>query len=59
MEFFDNGVIAVATLMEPMLASFIAYIFNIGLLPGPRGWLGNVVIACGTLGVVYPINSCP
>jgi hypothetical protein len=53
MEFFDNVVIAVATLMEPILASFIGgYTCNIGFLPGPpiwAGWLGNILIACGTL----------
>jgi hypothetical protein len=32
MEYFDNVVIAVATLMEPLLASLIAFVFHAGLL---------------------------
>jgi hypothetical protein len=54
MEYFDNVIIAVATLMEPLLASFIAYMFHAGLLPGPLGWFGNALVVCGTLAVVYP-----
>jgi drug/metabolite transporter (DMT)-like permease len=55
MEYFDNVVIAVlATLMEPLLASVIAFIFHAGLLPGPLGWFGNFVVVAGTLTVVYP-----
>lgn len=51
---FDTVVIAVATLMEPLMASVIAYICHAGLLPGPLGWLGNLLVVIGTLGVVYP-----
>lgn len=54
MAFFDNVVIAVATLMEPLMASLIAFAFHAGLLPGPMGWLGNFLVVAGTLGVVYP-----
>lgn len=54
MEYFDNVIIAVATLMEPLLASLIAYAFHAGLLPGPLGWFGNVLVVVGTLAVVYP-----
>jgi drug/metabolite transporter (DMT)-like permease len=54
MEFFDTVVIAVATLIEPLTASFIAYAFNAGLLPGPLGWVGNCLVFVGTLMVVYP-----
>ena len=54
MEYFDNIVIAVATLMEPILASVIAYIFHVGLLPGPMGWIGNIMVSIGTLAVVFP-----
>jgi drug/metabolite transporter (DMT)-like permease len=54
MQYFDNIVIAVATLMEPLMASLIAYAFHAGLLPGPMGWLGNLLVVAGTLGVVYP-----
>jgi drug/metabolite transporter (DMT)-like permease len=54
MEYFDNVVIAVATLMEPLLASLIAYAFHAGILPGLLGWFGNVLVVLGTLAVVYP-----
>jgi hypothetical protein len=54
MEYFDNVIIAVATLMEPLLASMIAYAFHAGLLPGPLGWFGNALVVLGTLAVVYP-----
>lgn len=54
MKYFDTVVIAVATLMEPLMASLIAVAFHAGLLPGPLGWLGNFLVVAGTLGVVYP-----
>ena len=54
MQYFDNIVIAVATLMEPLMASLIAFAFHAGLLPGPLGWFGNLLVVLGTLGVVYP-----
>lgn len=54
MQYFDNIIIAVSTLMEPMLASFIATLLHVGVLPGPLGWLGNLLVVIGTLGVVYP-----
>ena len=54
MAFFDTMIIAIATLAEPMLASFIAHAFGIGNLPGYLGWVGNTFVACGTLAVVYP-----
>jgi drug/metabolite transporter (DMT)-like permease len=58
MQYFDNLIIAVATLLEPLIATIIAFILGVGLLPGPLGWLGNLVVVIGTLGVVIPsINS--
>lgn len=54
MEYFENIIIAVATLMEPMIATLIAYVIGVGDLPGVLGWIGNVLVAIGTLGVVYP-----
>lgn len=54
MQYFDNLIIAVATLLEPMIASFIAYMFHVGQLPGLYGWIGNIMVAIGTFGVVYP-----
>lgn len=54
MQYFDSIIIAVATLLEPMLASIIAYAMGAGDLPGLQGWVGNVLVAVGTLAVVYP-----
>jgi drug/metabolite transporter (DMT)-like permease len=54
MQHFDTIVISVATLMEPLAASFIAFVCHAGLLPGPLGWLGNFLVVLGTIGVVYP-----
>jgi drug/metabolite transporter (DMT)-like permease len=54
MAYLDNIIISTATLCEPLLASMIAYTFNVGLLPGPRGWIGNLLVVAGTLAVVYP-----
>jgi drug/metabolite transporter (DMT)-like permease len=58
MQYFANLIIAVATLLEPLIATIIAFILGVGLLPGPLGWLGNLVVVIGTLGVVIPsINN--
>jgi drug/metabolite transporter (DMT)-like permease len=53
-QYFDNLVISVAALMEPVVATFIAFGLGVGMLPGPLGWIGNVLVATGTLAVVYP-----
>jgi drug/metabolite transporter (DMT)-like permease len=52
LQHFDTILIAVATLMEPMIASCIAFVFRVGLLPGPLGYLGNALVTAGTLAVV-------
>jgi drug/metabolite transporter (DMT)-like permease len=52
MQYFDNIIIAVATLLEPMLASMIACAFHVGLMPGPLGYVGNALVTLGTIGVV-------
>lgn len=54
MQHFDNLIIAVATLLEPLVASLIAFALGVGELPGPIGWIGNVLVVLGTIGVVYP-----
>ena len=54
MEYFENIIIAVATLLEPMVATLIAYALGVGNLPGTFGWIGNLLVAIGTLSVVYP-----
>lgn len=59
MQYFDNIIIAVATLLEPMIATLIAVVIGVGDLPGPLGWGGNVLVVLGTLGVVYPSIDKP
>lgn len=54
LRYFDSIIIAVATLLEPMLASIIAFSMGVGELPGLQGWIGNLLVALGTLAVVYP-----
>lgn len=54
MKHFENLVIAVATLLEPMIATLIAVAMGVGELPGPMGWVGNLMVIIGTLGVIYP-----
>eukprot|EP00977_Amphora_coffeiformis_P011123 scaffold2657_cov89-Amphora_coffeaeformis.AAC.17 len=59
MQYFDNIIIAVATLLEPLIATMIAVAIGVGELPGPLGWGGNVLVVLGTLGVVYPSIDKP
>jgi len=54
MQFFDNIIISVATLLEPMIATIIAFVIGVGDLPGGMGWMGKFLVIMGTLGVVYP-----
>jgi drug/metabolite transporter (DMT)-like permease len=53
MQFFDNLVICVAALMEPVVAELLAFVIGVGFLPGWKGWLGNGLVAAGTFAVVY------
>lgn len=53
MAFFSTTTIAVATLMEPLLAQLIGYVFHVGLLPGPLGYVGNGLVMIGTIAVVW------
>jgi drug/metabolite transporter (DMT)-like permease len=54
MQYFDNLVISVASLMEPVVAELMAAVMGVSTLPGPMGWLGNALVALGTFAVVYP-----
>jgi drug/metabolite transporter (DMT)-like permease len=54
MQYFDNLVISVASLMEPVVAELMAATMGVSTLPGPMGWLGNALVALGTFAVVYP-----
>jgi len=53
MHYFDKLVISVAGLMEPVVATVLAYGLSVGLLPGWKGWLGNIFVAGGTFLVIY------
>lgn len=58
MHYFDNLVIAVCTLIKPVVAELMACLLGVGFLPGWKGWLGNALVICGTFAVVYqPPNS--
>lgn len=59
MQYFDNIIIAVATLLEPMIATFIAVAIGVGEWPGVLGWMGNLLVVAGTLVVVYPSIDKP
>lgn len=57
MQYFENLVISVAALMEPVVAEFLAFAFSVGFLPGWTGWLGNALVALGTLAVIAPSST--
>lgn len=54
LHYFDNLVITVAALMEPIVAELTAAALGVGSLPGVLGWVGNVMVLVGTIGVVLP-----
>lgn len=56
MQYFDNLVISVAALMEPVVAEFLALLLGVGSLPGFLGWAGNALVAVGTFCVIAPSN---
>ena len=59
MEYFDPIVIAVATLMEPVVAELIGFLVGSEALPGRMGWIGNVLVVIGTFCVVAPRSPGP
>ena len=54
MQYFDNIIIAVVTLLEPVVASALACMVGVGVLPGFLGWVGNILVAMGTVMVISP-----
>jgi drug/metabolite transporter (DMT)-like permease len=56
MQYFDNLVISVAGLVEPVVACLFLAAFG-GMLPGPMGWIGNALVVGGTVAVVHPANA--
>ncbi|GFH45763.1 hypothetical protein CTEN210_02237 [Chaetoceros tenuissimus] len=53
-KYFSSVIIAVAALLEPVVASFTAVAMGVGVLPGIEGWLGNILVIVGTIAVLYP-----
>lgn len=51
---FSSVIIAVAALLEPVVAAFTAVLMGVGVLPGFEGWVGNALVIFGTLAVLYP-----
>lgn len=59
MQDFDNLAIAVANLMEPVIAEIMALMLGVGMLPGVMGLIGNLMVISGTAAVVAPTSSQP
>ena len=57
MQHFDPLVVSTAGLMEPVIATLMVFALGIGGLPGWMGWMGNALVAAGTLAVIYPTNG--
>ena len=57
MQHFDPLVVSTAGLMEPVIATLMVFALGIGILPGWLGWIGNLLVAIGTLAVIYPTNG--
>lgn len=55
--YFSSVVIAVAALLEPVVAAFTATAIGVGSLPGVEGWIGNFLVLVGTLAVIYPTTE--
>jgi len=43
--------------VEPVVAAFTAVIMGVGVLPGFEGWIGNFLVAAGTVAVLYPTTQ--
>ena len=56
-KYFSSVIIAVAALMEPVVAAFTAVGLGVGVFPGVEGWIGNLLVAAGTLAVLYPTTQ--
>ena len=57
MRYFDNLTVSFACLLEPMIATVVAFSCGVGLLPGIVGWVGNVLVVAGGLAIIYPSIS--
>ena len=54
MRYFDNLVVSSACLLEPMIATVMAYALGGKYLPGMVGWIGNILVVVGTIAVIHP-----
>ena len=59
MQYFDNIIIAVATLLEPMIATLIAVAIGVGELPGLLGWMGNLLVVVAVAVVTSRLPVMP
>jgi hypothetical protein len=57
MQYFDSIIISIFTMLEPVVATVIAYVMGVGDWPSAMGWLGNALVVLGTLAVVYPTTT--
>eukprot|EP00978_Attheya_sp_CCMP212_P021116 scaffold61284_cov43-Attheya_sp.AAC.2 len=57
MAWFSNVIILVAALLEPVVAELMSFSLGVGELPGLTGWVGNVLVLCGTMAVVWPSST--
>jgi drug/metabolite transporter (DMT)-like permease len=53
-KYFSSVIIAVAALLEPVTATLLAIVLQVGVFPGWLGRIGNVMVIVGTLMVIYP-----
>jgi len=57
MHYFDKLIISVAGLMEPVVATLLAYGMGVGMLPGSLGWIGMALVTGGTFSVISQTTS--
>jgi hypothetical protein len=48
-----NSPLTVLASKKQVIAEFMAFSFGVSTLPGFQGWLGNALVAGGTLAVVF------
>ena len=59
LQYLDPLVIAVAALMEPVVAEVLASLAHVSPWPGLTGWTGNVLVTTGTVTLVWYSNQQP
>jgi hypothetical protein len=56
-KYFTSVIIAMAALLESIVAAFTATAMGVGVLPGVEGWIGNFLVIAGTVAVLYPTTK--